>query len=278
MEPAQSHPDDATAGRALTPPVQVRLVNTGEHPCPYLPGRVATNLAFLAERIDPDIYHAFMDAGFRRSGRVVYQPACAGCRACVPIRVPVERFAPSKSQRRCARRNADLVMAVAPARASDEKFDLYGRYSLARHRSGEPDDAPDRESFQSFLYNSPVDTLEFTHRDGAGRLLGVGVCDVSHRSLSSVYFYFEPDESRRGLGTFGALQEIAFAREAGIPYYYLGYWIEPCRSMRYKAEFRPYELLDADGRWRDAGEGSPQAVDFPEGGPEPLQGEESSGI
>lgn len=233
----------------LAPPVQVRLVNTGEHACPYLPGRVASNRAFLAECIDPDIYHAFMDAGFRRSGRVIYQPACAACQACVPIRVPVGTFTPSKSQRRCARRNADLALNTAPAEPSDEKFDLYRRYTTARHRGNE-DDVPDRESFESFLYHSPVDTIEFTYRDANQRLLAVGICDVSRRSLSSVYFYFDPTESKRGLGIYGALREIAFAREVGIPYYYLGYWIEPCRSMRYKAEFRPCELLHPDGQWR----------------------------
>jgi len=227
-------------------------VSTGDHDCPYLPGRVATNRAFLAERIDPEIYHAFMDAGFRRSGRVVYQPACAGCRACVPIRVPTAAFMPSKSQRRCARRNADLKLEVSrPAISSDEKFELYRRYTIARHgRDGKAEEEPDRASFDSFLYESPVDSMEFTYRDATGRLLGVGICDVSERSLSSVYFYFDPDEHRRGLGTYGAIREIAFAREAGIPYYYLGYWIEPCRSMRYKADFRPFELLHPDGQWR----------------------------
>jgi leucyl-tRNA---protein transferase len=244
--PIHSH-DAAERGWSL--PVEVRLVSTGEHPCPYMPGRVANNRAFLAERIDPEIYHAFMDAGFRRSGRVIYQPACPACRACVPIRVPVAQLLPSKSQRRCARRNADLLVDVTPARATDEKFDLYCRYAQARHR---PDELPDRSSFESFLHDSPVDTLEFAYRDATGRLLAVGICDVSRRALSSVYFYFDPAGSRRGLGTYGVLREIAFAREATIPYYYLGYWIEPCRSMRYKADFRPHELLHPDGQWRAA--------------------------
>jgi arginine-tRNA-protein transferase len=253
MEPSRSHPEPA----ALSPPVEVRLVSSGEHPCPYLPGRIANNRAFLAERIDPEIYHAFMDAGFRRSGRVVYQPACPACRACMPIRVRVATFQPSKSQRRCLRRNDDLTLDVASAQPSDEKFDLYRRYVLGRHRTGEKTEQPDRESFISFLYDSPVETLDFAYRDAAGKLLAVGICDASRLSLSSVYFYFDPEQSKRSLGTYGALQEIGFAREAGIPYYYLGYWIEPCRSMRYKAEFRPCELLHPDGQWRP---GPPQPV------------------
>ncbi|MGB7160751.1 MAG: arginyltransferase [Tepidisphaeraceae bacterium] len=264
-----SRPINLAAGdlsSALAPPVDVRLVNTGDHACPYLPGRVANNRAFLAERIDPEIYHAFMDAGFRRSGRIVYQPACAACRACVPIRVPVATFVPSKSQRRCWRRNADLALHVEPARASDEKFDLYRRYNAARHGAEEVD----RSAFESFLCDSPVDTLEFAYRDATGRLLAVGICDVSARSLSSVYFYFDPAAPKRGVGTYGVLQEIEFARGAGIPYYYLGYWVEPCRSMRYKADFRPCELLQPDGQWR--------VHDPSPGGERPLHESGSSGM
>jgi arginine-tRNA-protein transferase len=112
----------------------------------------------------------------------------------------------------------------------------------------------------------------------AGKLLAVGICDVSRRALSSVYFYFDPAEYKRSLGTFGALREIAFAHDAGIPYYYLGYFIEPCRSMRYKAEFRPFELLHADGQWRVGVDPLQETVDPSDRGVTPLHGEESSGI
>jgi len=230
----------------LPPPVEVRLVTTGEHPCAYLPGRTARNRAFLAGRIGGGIYHAFMDAGFRRSGRMIYQPVCPACRACVPIRVPVDLFLPSKSQRRCARKNEDVSIAAAEPVATNEKYDLFRRYVLARHG----DAMAERESFESFLYESPVDTVEFTYRDRAGALLAVGICDVSAMSLSTVYFYFDPAASKRGLGTFGAVREIAFAREAGIPHYYLGFWVGGCRAMEYKREFEPSEFLHPDGTWR----------------------------
>ena len=99
----------------------------------------------------------------------------------------------------------------------------------------------DRESVAAFLYDSPTETLEFTYRDAAGRLLAVGICDVSANSLSSVYFYFDPAAARRGLGTLGALREIEFCRQHAIPYYYLGFWIHDCPAMAYKANFRPHE-------------------------------------
>ena len=233
--------------------MKVSLVALGEHPCPYLPGRVSQSRAFWAEQMPPPLYHRFMDAGFRRSGKLVYQPVCRGCRACVSIRVPVATFRPGKSQRRCRRRNEDLVVAVAPAVATDEKYDLYRRYVVGRHRR--PEEEEGREAFERFLYDSPVDTLEFSYRDASGGLVAVGLCDASPGSLSSVYFYFDPDESWRGPGTFGALYEIEAAAALGIPYYYLGYWVDGCAAMEYKADFRPAEVLHPDGVWRPIGRG-----------------------
>jgi arginine-tRNA-protein transferase len=188
-----------------------------------------------------------MDAGFRRSGKVVYQPVCPGCRQCVPLRVPVASFTPSKSQRRAWRRNQDLTVTIAPPEPTLEKHDLYERYRRDWHGSADP---PSWEQFVSFLYDSPTQTLEFSYRDGAGHLLGIGICDLSPKSLSSVYFYFDPAQSGRALGTFSALYEIDWARRAGIPHYYLGYWVAGCTAMAYKNTFRPCELLGTDGVWR----------------------------
>ncbi len=244
--------DDPPVPPPLPPPRAVRLTTLAPHACPYLPGRTATLRAFAADRLDAGVYHAFMDAGFRRSGRMVYQPACDGCRRCVPIRVPVDRFRPDKTQRRCQRRNADLAVAVGPPALTDEKFDLYQRYVRQWHDkpdAGDDDGADARASLASFLYASPVQTLEFTYRDPAGRLLAVGIADVCRRSFSSVYFYFDPDARDRSPGTFGALHEIAWAAAAGIPHYYLGYWVNGCRKMEYKTNFRPFELLGPGGRW-----------------------------
>ena len=239
-------------------PVRVPLHVFPPHECSYLPGRMSRTRGFLAADMPGDVYHDFMDAGFRRSGRLVYQPVCGGCRACVPLRVPVATFESSKSQRRCWRRNADLSVSSAPPEATAEKFELYRRYTTVWHgkADGGPADGADagadegRASFESFLYDSPVDTLEFCYRDAAGRLLAVGICDASSRALSSVYFYFDPAEARRGLGTFGALYEIDAARRLGMSHYYLGYWVAGCGAMRYKASFRPCEVLDTDGVWR----------------------------
>lgn len=222
-----------------------------EHPCGYFPDRVARSRAFFADVLSPLQYHELMNAGFRRSGRVVYQPVCSGCRDCVPIRVPVHSFAASKSQRRCWRRNQDLQVSADEAIADVESFELYQRYLRDWH-GGASVNSDDRESFEAFLYDSPVMTIQMRYRDGTGRLLAVGLCDLCERSLSSVYFFHDPAEHRRGLGTFGALMEIELARRMSITHYYLGYWIGGCPSMSYKAMFQPCELLHGDGEWRAA--------------------------
>jgi arginyl-tRNA--protein-N-Asp/Glu arginylyltransferase len=233
---------------SLPPPVRLRLVEMTEHPCPYLPGRLARSRGFWAEEMPDDLYIDFMDASFRRSGHVVYQPVCRGCRACVSLRVPVDRFQPSKSQRRCWRRNQDLTVDIAAPALTDEKFELYSRYMRHWHGSAE---SQTLEGLESFLYQSPVTSVEFCYRDATGRLLAVGICDTAATALSSVYFFFEPEAADRGLGTLGALKEIDFARASGQAYYYLGYWIDGCGAMRYKSQYRPFQLLGTDGVWRD---------------------------
>ena len=229
-------------------PINVPLTVLPEHRCAYLPDRVAQSRAFWAERMAPDVYHALMDAGFRRSGKLIYQPVCRGCRACMPIRVPLARFKASKSQRRCLRRNADLTLSIGPPTVTDEKWDVYRQYQRQWH-GGEADD---QNGFEEFLYQSPVDTVEFVYRNEAGKLFAVGICDVCRHSLSSVYFYFDPAEAARGLGTFGAMCELDFAARHDIPYYYLGYFVDGCPSMVYKRMYRFHEILHPDNVWHGA--------------------------
>lgn len=216
------------------------------HPCPYLPGRIAVSEAVGFGWLAPTAYQLLMDLGFRRSGRMVYRMICPDCRECVPIRVPVEGFEPSRSQRRVLRRNRDVQVEVGSPRPSDEKWRVYADYLARRHDGAMSED---REGFERFLYEPATETLEMVYRLD-GRIIGVGIVDVCPGCLSSVYFYFAPAESRRGLGTFGALREIEECRRRGLPHWYAGFYIRDCRRMSYKAGFRPYELLDGDGIWR----------------------------
>lgn len=231
---------------ALPAPLADELPLYPEEVCPYFKDRRSRYRAFYAKQLPGLLYHELMNAGFRRSGSVFYQPACRNCRDCIPIRVPVKQFQPNKSQRRAWKLNQDLQLTVGQPEFTPEKQRLYASYLEHWHSRPKGEAMETKE----FLYRSPVPTLEFCYRDPAGKLVAVGICDVCSESLSSVYFFFDPNEASRSLGTFGAVTEITFAQTRGIPFYYIGFWLEQCREMSYKANFRPYELLDWDGVWR----------------------------
>lgn len=226
------------------------LVRGERHPCSYLPGREAAEL-FLPVRLnDIATYQRLLEYGFRRAGMLFYRPDCPTCSACVPIRVPVERFRPSRSQRRVLRRNADVEIELGTPRSDDQRWELFVRYQRHQH-DGEM--LRTREDFERFLCESPIETVEMAYRID-GRLVGVGIVDVCPQALSSVYMYFDPVCARRSLGVFSGLCEIEECRRRGLPYWYLGYWIRGCRKMEYKDRFAPCERLDADGAWRVTGD------------------------
>ena len=213
--------------------------------CPYLRGRKARDEFFLAERFPPELYHDFMNHGFRRSGRIIYRPICQGCWECRPIRVPAETFMPNKSQRRILKKNAGIDVRVDVPRFSKDKFKIYCDYLVLKH-----DTVPDMSPayLKESLYISPVTTIEFEYRISR-RLVGVGITDLCSRSLSSVYMFYDPDCFSRSLGTFSAIQEISFCKEHSIPHYYLGFYVRECSSMNYKERFHPHEILDPCGNW-----------------------------
>lgn len=221
------------------------LIQGPPHACSYLPGRVARE-SYAAGAVSTALYARLMDMNFRRGGSIVYRPCCVGCSECVPIRVPVTEFAASRSQRRVLRKNADVEIAVRPPGDDDEHIALYARYQAQWHDGTMSSDAAD---YRSFIVDSPIRTIEMEYRS-AGRLIGVGIVDVCPQSLSSVYFFFDPDEAQRSLGVYSGLCEIALARQWRKSHWYLGYYIRDCARMNYKSRFRPCELLGADGVWR----------------------------
>lgn len=225
----------------------IRVFATYPHDCSYLEGEVATTL-FVdpATPIDIHLYSQLSRIGFRRSGPHLYRPHCGSCNACIPARVPVDRFQPDRSQRRVLARNRDLEAREATRIDSEQHFELYSRYIRARHADGDMY-PPDRAQYDAFLTREWGCTsyVEFL---AAGRPLAVAVIDRLDDGLSAIYTFFEPDEEKRGLGTYVILWQIARARELGLPAVYLGYWIRDCRKMSYKTRFRPVELL-ANGQW-----------------------------
>lgn len=219
----------------------IKLFATHEHPCSYLPGQAATT-AF----VDPDtsisgpLYSELSDYGFRRSGKHLYRPHCKSCQACISVRVPVADFTPTRSQKRCLKRNSDLTVISSHSIDTDEHYQLYERYITTRHFDGDMY-PPSREQYQDFLSSEWGVTryIEFRLEE---RLIAVAVSDELDHGLSAIYTFFDPEQNERSLGVLAILEQIKQAEARNLPYLYLGYWIKNCDKMRYKDQYRPLQM------------------------------------
>ncbi len=223
---------------------------TREQPCPYISGlqesKVVTDLTGPHAQ---QLHDELALAGYRRSHNLVYRPVCSDCRRCIPARIPVDRFRPSRTQRRTWRQNADLIVDVVPAEATLERYGLFDRYQKARHRGGDMS-TMSYADFRAMIEETPVDTRLVEARDTDGSLIAVSLTDWLRDGLSGIYKFYEPEMASRSLGTFLILWHVAHARIEHFQNVYLGYWIAECGKMDYKKNYRPLEILGPRG-WQD---------------------------
>ncbi len=231
-------------------PAPPRLFVTSDHGCGYLPQRRARNLVVEPGRVDQQTYHDLIQLGFRRSGSYLYRPHCRGCHACQSLRIHPAAFVPDRTQRRIIKRNRDLTLKQLPFRYSDEHYQLFARYVSGRHPNGGMDDTTPA-AYREFLVCNWADTWLWELRDN-DRLLCAAVVDHFSVALSAVYTYYEPELAQRSLGTYAILRQLAEARRRNIDWVYLGYLIDDCPRMAYKARFRPYQLF-LDRCWSEFG-------------------------
>ena len=216
-------------------------------PCPYLDGQIERKV--VTELSGPNaegLYERLSRAGFRRSHNLAYRPACPSCNACVPVRIAATDFEMTKSFRRVMGANADLSADDIDANATVEQFRLFSSYQRARHEGGDMSGMAFND-YRSMVEDTPVASRSVEFRDDKGTLLAVMLMDRMEDSLSAVYSFFDGGQTRRSLGTYMILWMVQRARAFGLPYVYLGYWIDGSNKMAYKARFHPLEALGADG-------------------------------
>ncbi|XZG69432.1 arginyltransferase [Chitinibacteraceae bacterium HSL-7] len=221
---------------------------TAPYPCSYLPELQArSQVAVPSELIDTQVYSDLVQRGFRRSGVFVYRPHCDSCRACVPVRIPVAAFEPSRAQRRASQRHGQLKTWLLGLDYFEAHFQLYQRYLAARHPGGGMDE-DGREQYESFVLRSNVASFLAEFRDAEGVRM-VSLIDQLDDGLSSVYTFFDPDVPGASFGVYNIVWQVGLARQLGLPYVYLGYWVNGCRKMSYKTQYHPLEGL-IDGVWQ----------------------------
>lgn len=221
--------------------------------CGYLPQQTWRLEYEQVAVLSPAEYMERMLQGWRRFGEMLFRPRCPRCTACQPIRVDVGRFRPNRSQRRVRKANEGVVeLQIGTPSVSAAKLDLFDRFHAYQAQSKcwpvhAPKDAGDYA--QSFVDN-PFPTQEWCYYLD-GRLVGVGYVDDLPGGLSAIYFYHDPEERQRSLGTWNVLSILETARQRNVPHLYLGYYVAGCRSMAYKASFAPNQVRGTDGVWRD---------------------------
>lgn len=226
---------------------------TNPSPCPYLPGKVERKVfTELGGRSASDLNEALGRIGFRRSQSVAYRPSCIDCSACVSVRVIASEFQASATQRKLLRRHSDLGVVACKPWGTEEQYALLRRYLSERHPGGGMAEM-DESDFADMIEQSPVRTYVIEYREPSkngepGKLVGACLSDHQNDGLSMIYSFFDVGPgSRKGLGTFIILDHIVRAARAGLPYVYLGYWVDGSKRMDYKARFRPLERLGRDG-------------------------------
>lgn len=230
---------------------------TSPQPCPYLPGRLERKLfTHLTHDKPSGAVDGLLTGGFRRSQNIAYMPYCEGCQACVSVRTLVNEFVPGRTMERTREKNRDLVAERVIAVPTAEQYRLFRQYVSTRHADGGMADMTVLD-FAMMIEDSVLTTFLTEYRQkpenpletdpATWPLIGVALCDRLSDGISMVYSFYDPEPAQRSLGTHMILDHIDFTRRLGLPYLYLGYWIDGSRKMSYKTRFVPQERLGPNG-------------------------------
>ena len=226
---------------------QLKLFSTAPHPCSYLENEEASTVFIDPDAdIDTHTYTYLSEKGYRRSGRFLYRPDCLNCQACISIRIPVNQYKFSRSEKRILKKNADLEVYQVSSIFNDQYYQLYADYIFIRHSDGDMY-PPSKDQYQSFLNNAYGNSQYFVFQE-KDEPKAVAVVDALDNAYSAVYTFYSPFEPQRSFGSLAVLWQIQRAKQLGLEYVYLGYWVKNCQKMNYKTRFRPAEVY-INNRW-----------------------------
>lgn len=242
----------------MTLPNEARLQKlqfyvTTAYSCGYLPNKLAQSLVASPQHlINAPVYNGLIQQGFRRSGMYAYRPHCEQCTACVSVRVRLNDFIASRSQKRAYKQHQNLTTTIMPVAFTDEHYALYAAYQRARHmdeksHNAKPE-ADDAEQYRNFLCQTNVESVMVEFREN-GQLQMVSVIDIVDDGVSAVYTFYDTEPVKASFGTYNVLWQIEWAKRLNLPFLYLGYWIKDSQKMEYKQNFKPLEKL-IDGEWQ----------------------------
>lgn len=225
----------------------LQFYSTAAYRCSYLANRQARSLVVApAHLVNKRIYSNLVQQGFRRSGTFTYRPYCEHCQACLPIRCDTQAHLANRTQRKIWKQHNHLLATLGELRWNPEHYQLYQRYQAARHPGQGMDDST-QSQYTEFLLQSHVDTKLVEFRNAQGQLKAVSIIDLLDDGISAVYTFYEP-EPKASYGVYVILWQLQYCRDYGLPWLYLGYWIEESRKMSYKTRYHPFQLYQ-HGRW-----------------------------
>ncbi len=227
----------------------IKLYAGPAHPCGYLEEQISVSV-FADPSLDFDngLYSELSRLGFRRSGNHVYRPQCAHCSACWAYRVLVDKFRPSRSQKRILKANQELELYIVPAKVLAKDYQLYEQYINQRHQDGDMY-PPSFQQYEEFLFSDWCESLLVKALDPQCQCHAIMALDILDDGLSAVYSFFAPQSPYKSLGKYLILKTIEICATQGLPYCYLGYYIGDCQKMNYKGQYQPAEVY-RQNRWQ----------------------------
>lgn len=215
-----------------------------DKPCPYLKNRPSQTKYNWIEDCSLSYYQKMLEHGYRRFGKLFFNPICQGCYECLSVRINIHNFIWKKRFKRVLNKNQDLTIALRKPTMTKEHLELHNRYhkDMKNRRGWQQEETSAEHYYRSFVEGANEYGYELLYFL-KNKLISVALVDILPESISAVYCFYDPDFRERSLGTLSILKQLEIAKENSIDYVYLGYMVKNNASLKYKENFKPLEIL-----------------------------------